>query len=266
MGLLYTLFLKNNIAKCSIVFLLLYGCIDSAYPPLFSPLPDKLPNENECITIAQIKSSYSQSSTISDKVYCVAYVVSNDLERNFYKEIFIQDSTGGIRLRADLTNISEKFGEGRQIVIKLQGLAFTIENNLPILGKQEGSRVVPLSSIAVDSFVIRTANHKHMKTTILKTDVKPLNNDIGKLVLLENVSFIEGGIPINETTLKNNQYFLLQMNPATYLVRISIYSNFVERMLPHSDKLCNIRGILSVQNNQWMIVPTKFEDITIIDP
>ncbi len=67
------------------------------------------PNLNETVTITQ------------DLVVSVV-VVGDDQSGNYYKQLVVQDSTGGIMLMLDVSSLFSKYPIGRRLFIKLKGL------------------------------------------------------------------------------------------------------------------------------------------------
>jgi uncharacterized protein DUF5689 len=96
-----------------------------------------VPNITANKTLATFKARYTTTGTvvtITDSSIISGIVVANDQSGNIYKEIFIQDSTGGIALKLNGTNLYTSFPVGMRVYIKCQGLALSDYNNDMELG------------------------------------------------------------------------------------------------------------------------------------
>ncbi len=265
MGQLFFHSFKNSIFYC-LCGLVLCGCLPTSYTTPELPLLSVIPNENHRITIAEIKSLYTNNpSLIQDDLYCCATVASNDVAGNFYKELYLQDSTGGLLMKVELSKVSEKFGEGRTVIIKLHNLAFSVENNMPVLGKLNGSKVTSLPENSIDSFIYKTDSFQEILPAKIETEVLPSANLLGTLVAIEGVYFKEGGDKISEITVKNNQNFTVEFINSPITLRVSPYCKFIERRLPEITQRCTVKGVLSRYNNLWSLIISDFQDIVMID-
>ena len=62
------------------------------------------------------------------------YVISNDEAGNFYKQLVLQDETGGIEMRIDIVDLFSVYPPGRQVYVRLKGLWLGDFNGLVQLG------------------------------------------------------------------------------------------------------------------------------------
>ncbi len=83
------------------------------------------PNIPVTTSIKALKALHTVSSAIDaipgDQVIA-GIVVCDDKSGNFYKQIAIQDSTGGLLVRMDASNLYTSYPVGRKVYIKLKGL------------------------------------------------------------------------------------------------------------------------------------------------
>jgi hypothetical protein len=100
------------------------SCIKNDFdaPPADGEDPDIQAN----ITIAALKQLYTSGSNMPVKIdtdYVIkGIVISSDKDGNFYKSLVIQDSTAGINIRIDQTNLYTEYPPGRRIFVKCKGL------------------------------------------------------------------------------------------------------------------------------------------------
>jgi hypothetical protein len=112
--------------KSPLLFLIIAGILLSACFKTEAPPPLKFNGEAN-MTIAQfqqlheLKASYPPTY-IDSAIIITGIVTSTDQYGSCYKEIFLQDSTGGISIRTANTAYAKKFSIGQKIFIKTQGL------------------------------------------------------------------------------------------------------------------------------------------------
>jgi hypothetical protein len=87
------------------------------------PTGGKDPNITVNMSIDSLKARYSGVNLLinEDRVIS-AIVTADDKSGNFYKQIIIQDSTGGIALLLEGSNSFNDYPIGRRIFVKLKGL------------------------------------------------------------------------------------------------------------------------------------------------
>jgi hypothetical protein len=84
-------------------------------------------------------------------------VTADDRSGNFYKQIVIEDSTGGMTILIDATSLYAKYPIGRKLYIKLQGLYYGKYGGLPQIGSSpdNSGAITKLSPAKADSAVIK---------------------------------------------------------------------------------------------------------------
>lgn len=101
------------------------ACVDQEFddPPVRG-----LPGVEANYTIAQLKQRHTinanaDSYTLIDTNIIVSgIVVGNDVSGNIFKELIIEDATGGVAIRLDNTGLYTLYPEGTEVFIKLNGL------------------------------------------------------------------------------------------------------------------------------------------------
>lgn len=71
---------------------------------------------------------------INEDVIISGIVVANDESGNFYKQLFIQDSTGAIQLLVDAYSLYASYPVGRRVYVKCKGLTLTDSYSNLVLG------------------------------------------------------------------------------------------------------------------------------------
>ena len=88
-------------------------------------------------TIKELKSKYvSGGVEITDNIWIKGQVVSSDRSGNLYKEVYIQDETGGIDLKLGRGSIYSEFPLGMWVYVDCSGLTLGAYNGMPQLGAE----------------------------------------------------------------------------------------------------------------------------------
>lgn len=104
-------------------WLLFTGCDKKFDEPPFNQDPD-IP-QDMIMNISDLKARYTAAGsfqTIPDDKYLSGVVIADDKSGNFYKQLVIQDETGGMPVLMDGVDLYTKYPIGRRIFIKLKGL------------------------------------------------------------------------------------------------------------------------------------------------
>lgn len=172
----------------------LSACLKKSFdnPPDLSGYDPKLPVN---MTIANLKSKFTgtDAKRIDSNWTIVGIVNADDRSGNFYKQINIEDSTGGITILIDNYNLYTKYPVGRKVYINLKGLYYGYYSKFPQLGgavDNTGS-LAGIAATSVDSFVVR-ANYPNPVPTHKFSDLSLLSNGlntnmIGRLVEIDSV-------------------------------------------------------------------------------
>ncbi len=141
-------------------------------PPAYIP-----PNISANATIQNVKQAHVWGSinSFTNDAIISGVVIANDSSGNFYKQIIIQDLTGGIAINIDDYNLYASFPIGRKIYVKLKGLYMADNGGLPYIGgsPDNGGAVSSITSKLLDSFVIKgEINVPVMPTVVTISDVK----------------------------------------------------------------------------------------------
>lgn len=163
------------------------------------------PNLTVTTSIAQLK-AMPQLKEITDDLVIYGIVVADDRSGNFYKQIVIQDSTGGMTILLDQNSIYNDYPIGRKIYIKLKGLYLGNYNDLPQLGHtpDEQGSVTGIPSTLFENYIVK-ANYPN---TITPKEVELSQVAAGNLTLLNTV------ITIKNVEFDSTQVFKKYADPA----------------------------------------------------
>lgn len=165
----------------------------------FSAPPDVSsvdPNVPVNLTIAQLKAEMGNATQRIDSDWTIYGIVNaDDRTGNLYKQINIEDSTGGITILIDAYSLYTKYPVGRKVYVRLKGLYYGFYSKFPQLGyapDYTGS-LNNIPGSAADNFIIG-ANYPNVVSTTSFTDlaaIKTVNTSmLGRLVEIDNVQVI----------------------------------------------------------------------------
>ncbi len=203
------------------------------------------PNITPTHTIKQLKAMHGTLPTdqgrldvITTDVIISGVVVADDKSGNLYKELYIQDATGGIALELDAAGLYGTYPVGRRLFINCKGLCVTDYNLLPQLGiKAIVSGAPSIQGIPSDLIknyitggslnnpvVAKTVTPASLPTPVLGDD------NLATLIQLNNFEFLKGD---TTSTYADTSAYKATKNITihdcsgnTIIIRTSGYANF----------------------------------------
>ncbi|HOY72036.1 MAG TPA: DUF5689 domain-containing protein, partial [Tenuifilaceae bacterium] len=118
-----TKYFAATVVLIAMVTLSLPGCVDFSFDDPQPSIDSTSMSANT--TIAELKSVYPGSLFqlsdttfyLRDSIIIEGTVISDDKEGNFYKSIFIEDSTGGIEVKLNKTTLYNDYKRGQKVVV-----------------------------------------------------------------------------------------------------------------------------------------------------
>lgn len=255
----------NYLIAIFLFAVLLISCDrDYKAPPLAEPKVDAELIANT--TIVELKKKYNSitSPTPIEVDYVVkAYVIANDISGNIYKQIYIQDATGGINIGIDQNSIYSEYRVGQEIYIHLKGL------NMIKYGEQLqiGYAKTNANRIPWEIFKYYTAKNGWAKVENVTSTVIDLGNlkeeQVNTLVTVKNVYFEEGGKASFSKKDATTNRILKDKNGNSIIVRTSNYAKFSTEKLPLGTG--SLTGLLSKFRDTWQFVLREKSDIGQFD-
>ena len=182
---------------------------------------------------------------ISEDVIISGVVVANDKSGNFYKQLFIQDSTGAMQILVDAYSLYASFPVGRKVYVKCKGLTLTDSYSNMVLGYKAIIDGLPsiegIPGAMVNAHLIGgTLNNPVVPIPVTVADLGTgLNNRyINALVKLEDYEFVTADTSktfSDTSSYKSTANRLVSKgcgNALTLTVRTSGYANFAGVHLP----------------------------------
>lgn len=217
------------------------------------------------ITIAEYRNRFGSAPSgtlIEDDLILRAVVTGDDEGGNIYKQLIIEDGTGGISVQVDANNLFNTYHVGQEIYLDLNGLYTSIYGGELQIGYANGDRI---PSDTFDEHAHRNGwPHPESVEPKAFTDLSELNNDVQgnvfTLVRLDSVYFLNGGeaqfAPVQG---EYGQEYLSDRYGNQLLVRTSGYSNFRTETLPVG--YGKVMGILGRYNGTWQLTIRTIDDV-----
>jgi len=156
--------MKKNIFL--FIIIIMTGCVlplEYATPPIEEQTTNQTANTEIAAVFNRVQGSETNITTFEeteDTLWIAGYVVSSDIGGNFYKEIFIQDTTHNptqaIKISIDKTGLYNIYPVGQKILIKLNGLSAGIGNGTLTLGIQQGTEIARIPQFKIEEHILKT--------------------------------------------------------------------------------------------------------------
>ncbi|HMU14187.1 MAG TPA: DUF5689 domain-containing protein, partial [Flavobacteriales bacterium] len=221
----------------------------------FDSPPRHTPAVGEVITIAELKAMFTGAPVHFNGPRSVyATVNSDENDGNFYKNVYVQDSTGGLCLR--LLNSGGLY-IGDSIRIYLPGTVLSPYNGL-----------MQLDSVDVDRNTVKQATLRH---------IEPLHLTIGQLdpvahqsmlVRLDSVEFVAaeavGSTWADAVNQQSVNHTLEDCAGNQVLVRTSGYANYASQALPQGKG--SFLGVLGVFGSDLQLYARTVGEVALNGP
>ncbi|PXX95705.1 hypothetical protein DF185_21670 [Marinifilum breve] len=252
------------------------ACVDNDFDQPEIMVPKYEGTSNTAIADLKAKHTNGEFETIEEDLVIEGYVVSDDTEGNFYKQIIVQDSregaTGGIEVKINEKGLSSMMKPGQQVFIKAKGLVLGDYNGLVQLGGGTFQKGNYTNLAGIDPGLIKD----HIFLNGLPVELQPkevsleelkdndlYNSLVSTLVKITAAQFedADGTLTYAEKDKSSNRD-LVGPKGNKLIVRNSGYSNFYDEVLPQGSG--TIVGVLSKFGNdkQMMIRSTEDVDMT----
>ena len=181
--------------------------IDPDEPAWFVPYTEEtLPDfSGTFTTIKDLKAMYKNGKPmeITGNVWIKGQVTSSDKTGNIYRELYIQDKTGGIDLKLGKSSLYSEYSLGQWVYVYCDGLTLGAYNGMPQLGLEADQTTTNDYEtsyidvqVIIDQHVFRGAFDKPLKPAeVTEADVKAsisagFKGDLwGKLVTIKGLKY-----------------------------------------------------------------------------
>jgi hypothetical protein len=236
--------------------------------------PVKEFTSGEIVTVQQVKALYNDQLAISD--YTKRYPVeitgdwalygiitaSDKKDGNFYKEAYIEDATGGLRMVFESTS---GLYIGDSVIVNLKGLFIGDYGDFWQLGSypyHESDGDIRVAGMNMDKYILKTSvNNPTYPDSVTISQAKNLTY-LGKLVTLKDVQFSDEMIGLNWADAENlttENRDLEDCNKKTIIVRTSGYASKAGESLPKGNG--TITGIVTIFSGTYQFIIRDFNEV-----
>ena len=251
------------------VCLSLTACMDDDWsaPDLSqAPFGNNALQETNVITIAQLKSKFASvisgnsNQLIEEDIQIKGYITGNDLGGNIYKQVALQDATGGVIVAVNQNGLSGYLAVGQEILVSLKGLHIGGYGKMVEIGAPYNGSIGRMNKdIWASHFkIIGGINPSAIQPVEFKTSFNK-DNDAVKLVVFRGVSFTDANG--KNTFATSDATTNRKLKEYSVIVRTSNYADFAGDVLPMGK--VNLTGILTRFNNDWQLLIRTADDIQL---
>lgn len=250
--------------------LMAVSCTDNNETP--PPLKEFIPGET--VTVLQVRALYADQLAISDYTQRHPVEITHDWalrgiitasdkkDGNFYKEAFIEDATGGLRL---LFEANSGLYIGDSVIVNLKGLWLGDYGNFWQLGglpyyQEDGTPRV--GGMNMDLQCLKLSIGNTTNPAVVTITQARSSAYLGRLVRLDEVQFTDamlGQTWANAEEQLTENRTLQDCNDKTIIVRTSGYSAYAGELLPVGNG--SITGIVTIFNGTYQFLVRDFEEV-----
>lgn len=224
------------------------------------------PNLEVTHTIASLKALYDLSAGIpyhiTTDVIIAGVVIADDESGNFYKEVVLQDSTGGISIILDQSEYHNIYKTGVRVFVKCKNLYINDYNGLIQMGGyiEADGDLARIPASLVSKHLI-PGSYYHYVTPKKLSQLLAGNDLQNTLVEFDSVEFVCGqaGVTTYADAVNKEDVNTTLTDCAGNLLtlRSSGFGNFASAMLPGGNG--KIVGVLQIYDTDGTIEPTDFQ-------
>lgn len=245
----------------------LVSCVDLDHDE--PPAGGHDPNLPVNTTIDAVKAMHvlGQFEEITDDLVFDAIVVSSDKAGNYFKQLVLQDETGGIEIRIDMTDMHNVYPIGRKVYVKAKGLWLGDYNGLIQLGGGVGlnnsgqQELVRIPESIIDQYLVVATYGNAVSPKILTLDNLSLS-DVSTLVQLDGVQFIgaDAGQTYADAVLQQSLNRQVEdCAKRRLIVRTSGFASFAGTATPQGNG--KLVGILSIFRDDYQLMIRDVDDV-----
>lgn len=230
------------------------------------------------VTVQQIKALYADQLAIDDYTLRIPVEIthawslkgvitaSDKIDGNLYKEAFVQDATGGIRL---IFNSTSGLYIGDSVIVNMKGLYIGDYGDFWQVGSipyHEADGDVRVSGMDMDKQILKTSVHNLTHPDTLTITQAKSAAYLGRLVTLKNVQFADDAVNKTYADVVSDppetvNRDLMDCDKKKILVRTSGYSSFAGETIP--DKNGMMTGIITKFSSDYQFIIRDFKEVKL---
>lgn len=213
--------------------------------------------ESRTVSIDYLKSMYvSAPMTINENIRIEGRVVSDDRNGNFYKTLYLEDATGGIALRLDMTDIFKTYRYGYNVAVNCNSLTLGSYGGAIQLGAASADgkyQVDPIPAVNILSHLVPEPDSWEEPLPAVRWIGELSVRYINCYVRFDVVQFIdeEVGHAWCDDGEDTNRH-IIDRDGNALIVRTGGHAGFAGRQLPSGSGF--ITGVLGYFNGNYQLV------------
>jgi hypothetical protein len=248
------------------------GCKKTFDNPPGAADPDIVANKS----IKDLKALHTSSGAydiITSDIIISGVVVADDKSGNLYKQLFIQDATGGIQILLDANSLYGAYPVGRRIFIKCKDLCISDYNGLIALGVKATVGGLPsqegIPGNLISRYVIGGSTNNPVVPTVVTLAQLGTNMQdkyLGTLIQLNGWEFADTTLTHSDTSAYKSTQNLDIKNCATeqVIIRTSAYANFAAKQVPGGNG--NVVAVYTVFGTTKQLIIRDENDVQLNSP
>lgn len=261
--------MKFSITKLFLALTLLFTFNACVFEDFDEPPVGNLPGLTGNITIAEIKAQHTLGADATqiqgDNPVLEATVVGNDETGSIFKELYLQDATGGIVMRLDEVGLNGLFPIGTPVVVDLSNIYVGDYRNKYQLTIAGGDRV---PAALVRTTVYANGAATEVSPTVLTLEdlanSATFDRNLSTLVAFENLQFNGGDAGVPFADVANGQDLnrtFVDCNGNELVTRTSSFSDFAGSNTPTGNG--QVIGLLDVFGDTRQIKLRRLSDLSM---
>jgi hypothetical protein len=268
---------KMKRTKYNILILLLLGVVAGCDFNNETPPPEVAFVPADIVTVQAIKDLYSGELAkvwthrvpveITDSISVKGLIVASDKkDGNLYKEAYIQDQSGGLRLTFNSTS---GLYIGDSVIVNMKGMFISDYGNMIQIGStpyKDDSNSWRVSGMVMDEEIMKLSINNPTVPEIVTIQQVKNKSYLGKLVKFNDVQFTDGeiGKPYADFFLDppaSANRNIMDCSKNQLIVRSSGYASFADDTI--IDLKGSITGIVTVFNSDYQLVIRDFKEVDL---
>jgi len=234
--------IKILIPLILIMLLNITSCVKEEFDSPPSNIDDPAINLDENITIKGLKELYNGADTmkITEDYILKATVISSDRRGNFFKQLIVQDETGGMSISVNMSYLYETYPEGQVVYVKCKDLYLGSSGGLTVLGHLyddngtiEHGRMS--EELAAEHIIKSFFNEPIEPKTYTIEELKNGDSLTNTLVRIEGVQFKASELNSLFADAEEENRHLIDTGFNEIILRTSQYSKFAKDELPEGN-------------------------------
>jgi Family of unknown function (DUF5689)/Domain of unknown function (DUF5017) len=260
----------------AVVMIASIGALSSCKKTFDSPPGSSDPAIVANTSIKDLKARHTVAGAydiITSDIIIAGTVVANDKSGNLYKQLFIQDSTGGLQILLDANSLYGTYPVGRKIWIRCNGLCISDYNGLMELGVKATIGGLPtvdgIPANLISNYVIGGSLNNPVVPKIVTLSQLGTNMQdkyLGSLIQLDSYAFASLTGTYSDTSAYKSTVNrdIKNCTGQTVIVRTSAYANFAGKKVAQGRG--SVLAIYTAYGTTKQLLLRDSSDVKFTDP